>query len=585
MLEFVNRMRTNPQGHLTGDLFSSLSPLVARDPDAQIAIDFFRDPSSAVLQSEWSLLQPVAPLAWSESLVKSAIAHSDQMIAYDQQSHQLPGEPALGTRVSNARYGSYSAVGENVFAFAKGVFHAHSAFAIDWAVSSRGHRLNIMNPEFRDFGAGIVAENSSATSVGPWVVTQNFASRCGFRESRVVGVVYHDQNSNNRYDAGEGVGGASVTIIGQGGDSFTTQTMSAGGYQLTVPAGTYTVRITGGGLTSPRERANVLVGSENVKVDFSGDAPPPVSGISSPSQPTRVSCVPEAGSIRLSWQPPLSDGGGSITEFRVQMSRDFGRTWADVNPASRPSATTAIVEGVSRSVGYRFRVAAVNAAGIGQYSASSATVSPKAPPAAPSAPRNVAGLARDGSVVLQWMAPLATGGATISSYRVEVSTDSGRTWVAATSAVPSPQSGVSPATTVTGLVNGRNYVFRVAAVNAGGQGAFSAVSGVITPRALVVSQAAPTNVVLRNGVSGCRPASLSWTAPTTTSNQRVLGYVVQLSTDNGTTWRALGSCSSCITSMRLPWELTGVSCSFRVAARTSLGVGEFSTRTTSVTLT
>ena len=58
-----------------------------------------------------------------------------------------------------------------------------------------------------------------------------------------------------------------VQIVGTGG-TFTTSTMTAGGYQMALPAGTYTVRAVGGGVLTPSYQANVVVGSSNVKVDF-----------------------------------------------------------------------------------------------------------------------------------------------------------------------------------------------------------------------------------------------------------------------------------------------------------------------------
>lgn len=285
MLEHLNRMRMNPQAELQV-LFSSLDPLRARDADANAAVQYFRDPSAAEIRSEWPALQPTAPLAWNESLSAAATAHSRLMIQHDTQSHQLPGEPDLVTRTRNAGYAGYSGIGENAFAFAKNVFHAHSAFAIDWAVPDRGHRTMMMDPSFKEFGAGLEGDASPATSVGPLVVTQNFGSRFADGGPFLVGVVYRDANANQRYDAGEGVGGATVRVIDPSATfTTTTTTMSAGGYQLQVPQGTYTVSATGGGLPGLFQATGVQVVSANVKVDFNGQAAP-VATV--PSAPTNV---------------------------------------------------------------------------------------------------------------------------------------------------------------------------------------------------------------------------------------------------------------------------------------------------------
>jgi subtilisin family serine protease len=92
-----------------------------------------------------------------------------------------------------------------------------------------------------------------------------------------------------------------------------------------------------------------------------------------------------------------------------------------------------------------------------------------APVVAPSAPRALSAEARNASVVLTWQVPSANGGANISDYVVEFSTD-GSVWTTFADGV---SSGL--AATVTGLVNGTSYQFRVKAVNTAGAGATSNV--------------------------------------------------------------------------------------------------------------
>lgn len=478
MLEHVNRMRVNPQAELNV-LFSSLQPLTARDADANSAIKYFNDPTAAGIQGEWQSLKAVAPLAWNENLVTAALGHSERMIAADQQSHQLPGEPGLGDRVRNAGYGSWSTVGENVFAYAKNPFHAHSGFAIDWGVSNRGHRLNIMSASFRDFGVGFVEETASATRVGPLVTTQNFASRFNYGNPFLLGVVYRDGNSNQRFDAGEGIGGATLTVTGPAG-TFTTTTMSAGGYQLKVPAGTYTVTAAGGGLSGSQVRSGVAVSSANVKVDFSGSGsatnPTNPTNPVAPSAPTGVVATAGNGRVLLAWQPPSTNAAG-VTNYTVQFSRTGGASWTTfMRPTS--TETTALVTGLTNGADYVFRVAAMNSAGTGAFSTTSAAVRPSSTLPLASAPTAVTTTVGNGRATLRWTAPRSSGSTPITSYKVLASADGGATWTAAE--IPA-----SPRTTasVTNLTNGVEYVFRVAAVNAAGTGSFSALSTRVTPMA------------------------------------------------------------------------------------------------------
>ena len=274
LMEHLNRMRLDPQAELNA-LFTSLDPLVARDPDANEAINYFRDPTSQELQSDWVSLLPVAPLIWNESLHESAIGHSLLMEEHDQQSHQFPGEPSPTDRALAAGYEDDLglSVGENVFAYANSAFHTHSAFAIDWAVPARGHRVNLMAPEYREVGIGIITDYDFDTDVGPLIVTQDFGNRSSFDQPHLLGVVFDDLDGDGWYDSGEGQGNVTVEIEGAE-ETYTATSMSAGGYQMEVAPGVYTLTARGGGLSSPIVHRDIVVGVDNVKVDFFGSSLP-----------------------------------------------------------------------------------------------------------------------------------------------------------------------------------------------------------------------------------------------------------------------------------------------------------------------
>jgi len=283
MLELVNRMRMDPAGEL-GRLLTSINPIHSADPAVQSALQYF-GVSGTALASQWASLTKAQPLAWSDGLENSSRTHNQAMITADTQSHQLPGEADLGSRITSAGYANWNTLGENIYAYSNTVSYGHAGFAIDWGFgtnglqSPAGHRINMMNNSYREVGISVIAENNAATEVGPLVITQDFGVRYNQGNSYLLGVVYSDSNSNNTYNAGEGLGGVSVTISGSAG-TFNTTTMSAGGYQLQVPSGSYTVTFSGGGLNSPITKS-VTVGSSNVKVDGiagqSGNPPPPAN--------------------------------------------------------------------------------------------------------------------------------------------------------------------------------------------------------------------------------------------------------------------------------------------------------------------
>ncbi|MFW6146594.1 MAG: CAP domain-containing protein [Planctomycetota bacterium] len=247
MLEWLNDMRMDPAGHLWR-MVDSIDPLHSPDPMIQSALTYF-EVDGLALQAEWAALAPADPLIWNSALMQAARDHSQVMIDHDTQSHQLPGEPSLGQRVSDAGYTSFSMVAENIFAYAETIPYGHAGFAIDWGwpdpdgdgmQDPPGHRENMINSALREVGIGILEENDDQTQVGPLVVTQDFGNRWGFDTPYLTGVVYSDADGDGLYDAGEGLGGATVAVTGGGGTVYAT-TMAAGGYQIPVDAGEYTV--------------------------------------------------------------------------------------------------------------------------------------------------------------------------------------------------------------------------------------------------------------------------------------------------------------------------------------------------------
>ena len=253
MFTLINRMRTNPSAELA---------LLLNTGNADIdgALAFF-NVDQVELQSQWDLLVATDPLAWADELEDAAKSHTDLMIQFDQQSHNLPGEPSLGDRITNAGY-SWSTAAENIFAFSTSVLHGHAGFAIDWGdddnnstngygtgiQSPPGHRNNIINSNFREIGIDITPEDNPSSSVGPLVITQNFGNRSSINgKGYLIGTAYRDIDNDTFYDPGEGLDNVVITITGTGGTSF-SQTLGSGdfspgtgAYQSLLNPGTYQV--------------------------------------------------------------------------------------------------------------------------------------------------------------------------------------------------------------------------------------------------------------------------------------------------------------------------------------------------------
>lgn len=131
--------------------------------------------------------------------------------------------------------------------------------------------------------------------------------------------------------------------------------------------------------------------------------------------------------------------------------------------------------------------------------------------AAPSAPSSVTGVAGNQQVALSWPAAFSAG-PSITDYVIEYSSDAGSTWT-----VFSDGTGTSTTATITGLTNDTAYLFRVAAVNSIGTGAY-ATSSAVTPNLFAITTqpkndyatSSSQNITFSVGVVGGGTPTYQW---------------------------------------------------------------------------
>jgi uncharacterized protein YkwD len=104
-------------------------------------------------------------LAGESRLHKAAQKHSDLQAQQNSMSHQLPGEPSMGDRVTAQGY-RWGGVAENVAAG-----YGTPAAVMDGWMNSSGHKANILNCGYKHIGVGV-----TKSSKGTLYWTQNFAS-------------------------------------------------------------------------------------------------------------------------------------------------------------------------------------------------------------------------------------------------------------------------------------------------------------------------------------------------------------------------------------------------------------------------
>jgi len=250
--------------------------------------------------------------------------------------------------------------------------------------------------------------------------------------------------------------------------------------QTTILTGSNATNATVGGLTNGTAYTFSVAAMNGVGngPDSAQSAPVTPQPASVPGAPTAVQGTSRDGSVGLSWTAPASDGGASITGYRI--TPYIGST-AQTPVLTGDSGTSYTIPGLTNGTAYTFTVAAINSAGVGPDSAASASVTPNAA-SPPGAPTDVTGTAADGAVHLSWTAPASDGGSSVTGYRITP-------YVGSTAQSSITTNSDLTSYTVTGLTDGTAYTFKVAATNKVGTGPDSSPSSAITPATLNPIQA------------------------------------------------------------------------------------------------
>lgn len=251
-LEAVNRARMNPQAEadrlLSGDINEGIDP-------PSITTD------------------PKQPLTFNAKLLSAARLHSEDMIANDYFDHNSLDSRTPDDRINQAGYSPWLSA-ENIsievasypLDAASTLLDFHDGFVINSDNPNRGHRINVFREDMREIGAGSASGEFNGWPHA-WVLTCNYAASSENPNPFVLGVVYDDQNNDDMYTAGEGIGDVAIEAIEQGGtNTFQTATASAGGYGITLPSGNWLIRAT----LSDGKRAEhtISITDKNVKTDF-----------------------------------------------------------------------------------------------------------------------------------------------------------------------------------------------------------------------------------------------------------------------------------------------------------------------------
>ncbi len=394
-------------------------------------------------------------------------------------------------------------------------------------------------------------------------------------------------------------GAPAVTSVTSGNGNLTvsfTAPASTGG----APVINYQYSLDGGdnwsdsaATASPMEINNVTVGTAydvairavNLRGPGTASNAATKRATAPPAPPTITSVQEGNGEIVLRYAPPSDTGGDALQDYFYSV--DGGTTWASTAGAqslanlrggvysSREYASIASVGPMVASTPTSLRLTnlvngqsyaiALRASNVDALGVPSGTVQ-GIPSTVPSVPRNVAVSAGDATMSIAWDAPASAGGLTITRY--EYSIDGGTVW---NDVAENPMM-------LRGLRNGTTYSVKVRAFNANGA---SVATTAVTAKPVRTPLATAAPVAAVGTTAGA--VSLSWQAPAEDGGSQVSDYVIELSADAGNTWQTVSDGVSTATTVLVSNLVVGRAYLFRVTPVNSVGTGEASIASNTVT--
>lgn len=288
-----------------------------------------------------------------------------------------------------------------------------------------------------------------------------------------------------------------------------------------------------------------------------------------PDAPVITNVTARDSAVEVYWTPP-DTGTSTLTGYVISVYTS-GSEVTTVDAA--PSASSAIVSGLTNGTAYQFTVTAVDAVGDGPASPESVAVQP-APATAPTAPADLQAVPLDGQIQVSWSAP-PDGGSAITGYSVSVSP--------ADIAPVSTNAGTTVAK-LTGLSNGTAYTVSVTATNAVGTSPVAAANPV-TPEAAIAPDP-PTNLTVIS--TGPGAVDLEWLPPTDAGTDTIGSYTLTATASGATTVTVTAPAGDCTgTPVLCTTTMSGLDSStaytFAVTATSPAGTSTVDTANSTVT--
>ncbi|XP_036611419.1 immunoglobulin-like and fibronectin type III domain-containing protein 1 [Trichosurus vulpecula] len=245
-----------------------------------------------------------------------------------------------------------------------------------------------------------------------------------------------------------------------------------------------------------------------------------------PQGPLKVQYCKGAG-INLSWQPPRDDGGRALLTYVVERQQAGRTTWLKLGETPG-NVTTFSDTQVEEGKKYTFRVRAVTSEGSGEALMSEELlVASEARPRPPPAPTITSATSQ--GITLTWTAPKGPGSAHLLGYLIEKRKKGSNTWTAVNDRPVSERKW-----TVTDLLQGCQYEFRVTAVGASGPGEPGPPSDAVFARDPMRPPGPVQNLQVTD--TSHTSITLSWARPDAQDGDEVQGYLVEVKSSDSLQW-------------------------------------------------
>jgi hypothetical protein len=288
------------------------------------------------------------------------------------------------------------------------------------------------------------------------------------------------------------------------------------------------------------------------------------------SAPENFIAEAQDGRVQLTWDAPTSDGGADIKYFLLR----YYPTNDSSDPTERAILPFSRTFGISLNNGtsYTFTLKAVTDYGTDGLNGVEAQAT-ATPSTAPEQPTNVSVNGSLNKLEVSWTAPAANDSVALKHYLVEFSENitnpSASDW---TQLNRNPTTTTVDITDADGIISTSTYIVRVAAVNIADQ-----VSGWSMSNSAIPGEE-PSAPIEVSAIPADGEITYDWAPPLLNHGHSVLGYEYQIRESSGSWPEQTTSVTG--TSVTRGQLVNGTAYDFRVAARTGVGRGAWSSTIT-----